>query len=148
MHLRETFIARGHPNIKASHRTTLMITREPWLTPRGDCIVAVAAEKGMSDLDPLVKAAIRSRDAKIRLVLKAGGFVFEVSGRGDPSLTLSHTKDMIARKSNYISDRTLMIRADKAACDIPPSLLRLLKDPELIVNVELVVETPKDHNHL
>ena len=140
MQLMETFRARGHPNIRAGHRTTLMVTREPELTPRGDCIVAVAAEKGLMDLDPQVKEAMRSRDARIRLVLEVGGPVFEVSGRGDPGLTLSHPTDMIARRSGYICDRTLMVRADRAACDLKPPLLRLLQNREQVVNVTLVVD--------
>jgi len=112
MRLMETFAARGHPNIKAGHRTTLMVTREPELTPRGDCIVAVAAERGLGDL-----------------------------GRGNAGLTLSNPTDMIARRSRYMCDRTLMVGANKAACDIEPPLLRLLQNPDQVVNVTLVVET-------
>ncbi len=140
MQLRETFRARGHPNIKASHRTTLMVTREPELTPRGNCIVAIAAEKGLKDLDPKVKATIRSRDARIRLILEVSGLVFEVSGRGDPRLTLSHPTDMIARRSSYICDRTLLVGADKAACGLQSPLLRLLKNREQVVKITLMVE--------
>ena len=125
-----------------------MITREPRLTTRGDCIVAVAAEVGVGGLDSTMKAAMRSRDAKIKLFLKAGDVVFAVSGRGDPGLTLTHMNDMVARKSSYFCDRTVMVRADKAACDIPPPLLRLLKEPERAVNLELVVETSEDRNNL
>jgi len=120
-----------------------MITWEPRLTTRGDCIVAVAAEMGVGGLDSTMKAAMRSRGAKIKLVLEACGIVFEISGRGDPGLTLTHMNDMVARRSNYICDRTVMVRADKAACDIPPPLLRLLKEPERAVNIELVVETSR-----
>jgi len=125
-----------------------MITREPQLTTRGDCIVAVEAEMGASDLDSTIKAAMRSRDARIKLGLEAGGIVFEISGRGDPGLTLTHMNDMVARRSSYICDRTVMVRADKAACDIPPPLLGLLKEPERAVNLELVVETSEDRNNL
>lgn len=126
--------------MRASHRTTLMVTREPGLTLRGDCIVAVAAEKGLGDLDPRLKEAMRSRDSRIRLVLEAGSRVFEVSGRGDPRLTLTHPTDMVARRSGYICDRTMMIGADKAACDLEPSLLRLLRNREQVVNITLLVE--------
>lgn len=126
--------------MRASHRTTLMVTREPGLTLRGDCIVAVAAEKGLGDLDPRLKEAMRSRDSKIRLVLDAGGRVVEVSGRGDPRLTLSHPTDMVARRSGYICDRTIMIGADKAACDLEPSLVRLLRNRGQAVSITLLVE--------
>ncbi|HID73268.1 TPA: DUF371 domain-containing protein [Candidatus Micrarchaeota archaeon] len=42
--------ARGHPNIRAEHETTFEVTTEPSLTPRGDCIVGVQADKAASDL--------------------------------------------------------------------------------------------------
>jgi len=141
MRLMETFAARGHPNIRAGHRTTLMVTREPELTSRGDCIVAVAAERGLGDLDPRMKEAIRSRDAGVRLILEAASLIFEVLGRGNAGLTLSNPTDMIARRSRYMCDRTLMVGANKAACDIEPPLLRLLQNPDQVVNVTLVVET-------
>jgi len=141
MQMRETIRARGHPNIRACHRTTLMVTREPELTSRGDCIVAVAAEKGLRDLDAEMKAAIRSQAVKIRLILEVGGFAFEVSGRGDPRLTLSHPTDIIARRSDYICDRTLMVGADKAACDVEQPMVKLLQSREQVVKLTLVVET-------
>jgi hypothetical protein len=140
MQLRETFKARGHPNITASHRTTLMVTREPDVTLRGDCIVAVAAEKGLRDLDRRVKEAMCSRDAGIRLILQADGLTFQVSGRGDPRLTLSHPTDMVTRRSSYVCDRTLMVGADKAAYDLEPRLVRMLQKREQVVNITLVVD--------
>lgn len=139
MPLVETFRGRGHPNIRASHRTTLMVTRDSELTVRGDCIVAVEAEKGSRDFDQRIRDAMRKRGARIRLTLEAGGIMFEVSGRGDPGLTLSHPTDMVARKSGYICDRTLFIEADKAACDIPQSFLRLLQKGEQVINMTLMV---------
>ncbi|KON29324.1 hypothetical protein AC482_06750 [miscellaneous Crenarchaeota group-15 archaeon DG-45] len=141
MRLVETFRALGHPNIRASHATTLMVTREPELTPRGDCVVAVSAEKGPRDIDSRAKEAIRSPDARVSLILEAGGLAFEAAGRGDPGLTLNHPTDMVARRSRYVCDRTLMIGADKAARDIEPNLLRLLQSSACIVKITLVVET-------
>ena len=140
MQLRETFKAWGHPNIRPSHRTTLMVTRDPELTLRGDCIVAVAAKKGLRDLDPRVKEAMRNRDARIRLILEADDLTFQVSGGGDPRLTLSHPRDMVTRRSSYVCDRTLMIGADKAANDIEPRLVRMLQKREQVVNITLVVD--------
>jgi hypothetical protein len=141
MQLKETFTARGHPNIRASHRTTLMVTKDTELTARGDCIVAVTSEKGLMDLDPRVKKAIQTRGSKVRLVFETGGLSFEVSGEGDPELPLSHRLDMVARKSSYVSDRTLMIKADKSACDIPKPLVELLRNREQVVKIILSVES-------
>lgn len=140
MGLMEVFRARGHPNIRARHRTTLMITREEEVTERGDCIVAVAAERGLRDLNPRVRDGIRRDGARLSLLLEADGLVFKVMGYGDPRLPLSHPTDMVVRKSGYICERTLMIRADKAACDIPGPLLRLLQRRGQVVTLRLMVE--------
>ena len=40
----EIVIARGHPNIRATHKTTLEVTKEKELSPRGDCIIGICAD--------------------------------------------------------------------------------------------------------
>ena len=127
MPIRETFTAWGHPNVRSTHRTTLMTTTDDHLSTRGDCIVAVSAEKGVRDLDPRTKEAIRSESSKVRLLIEIEGRTFITEGWGDPKLSLSHPSDMVIRKSGYICDRTLMIRADNAACDIDDSMIELLR---------------------
>ena len=127
MPLRETFKAWGHPNVRSTHRTTLMTTTDDHLSTRGDCIVAVSAEKGLRDLNPRIKGVIRHEGSSVRLIIETEGKTFTVEGFGDPRLTLSHPSDMVIRRSRYICDRTLMIRADKAACDINNSLIKLLQ---------------------
>ena len=127
MPLRETFKAWGHPNVRSTHRTTLMTTTDDHLSTRGDCIVAVSAEKGLRDLNPRIKGVIRREGSSVRLIIETEGKTFTVEGFGDPRLTLSHPSDMVIRRSRYICDRTLMIRADKAACDINNSLIKLLQ---------------------
>lgn len=136
----EAFRARGHPNVSSSHRTTVMVTKEIDLTPRGNCVMAVGAEKGLMDLDPRLKDAMRRSDARIRLILEVEGLEFEVTGEGDPGLTLSHPTDIVARKSHYICDRTLMIRADKAACDADNDLIGLLRDENQGVKITILVD--------
>lgn len=140
MLLRESFKAWGHPNIRSSHKTTLMITKEKDLTHRGDCVISVRAEKGLMDMDSRLKEAMKSSDARILLALKVEDIIFNVSGKGDPGLTLSHPTDMVARKSSYTCDRTLMIRADKAACDLDDALVKLLQNGQQAVNITITVE--------
>jgi len=127
MPLRETFKARGHPNVRSTHKTTLMTTTDGHLSTRGDCIVAIRAEKGLRDLNPRIKEAIRREGSTVRLLIETEGRTFTVEGKGDPRLTLNHPSDMVIRKSGYICDRTLMIMADKAACDIDNSMIELLR---------------------
>jgi len=134
--LRETFRAWGHPNIRAGHSTTVMITRDEGLSTRGDCIVAVRAEKGLRDLDDEIKEAIK-RGASVSMAIEAGGLSFETRGRGSPDLPLTHALDMVVRKSGYICGRTLMIGADRVSSDIDSELIRILQDGERQVNITI-----------
>jgi hypothetical protein len=140
MLLRESFEAWGHPSIRSSHKTTLMITKERDLTYRGDCVISVRAEKGLKDLDARLKEAIRRSDARILLTIKVGDVAFNISGRGDQRLALSHPTDLVVRKSSYTCDRTLMIHADKAACDLDDALVRLLQNGRQAVHITITVE--------
>jgi len=90
--------------------------------------VAVNTEKGLLDLPDDVKEAARSGETVISLRLEAGGEGFTVTGRGHPGLTYTDPNDIVARKSGYTCGRTLMVGADKAACDIPDGLRGVLKD--------------------
>ncbi len=89
--------------------------------------MAIRAEKGLRDLNPRIKEAIRREGSTVRLRIETEGKTLIVEGFGDPRLTLSHPSDMVIRKSGYICDRTLMIMADKAACDIDKSMIELLQ---------------------
>jgi hypothetical protein len=97
------------------------------LSKRGDCIVAVNADKGLLDLPNDTKEVARSGETAISLKLEAGGEEFTVRGRGHPVLTYNDPSDIVVRKSGYVCGRTLMVGADKAACDIPDDLIRVLK---------------------
>ena len=142
MKLTQTFLARGHRNILALHETTVMTTREAHLSRKGDCVVAISAEKGLSDLNPEIKEAARRPGAVIILTLRVGGEAFEVKGVGHPSLTYADMNNMVARKSGYICDRTLMIHSDRAACDMPRRIVDKLRDPNAIMHVTVTVKAP------
>jgi len=136
----EFIIAFGHRNVRATHRTTLEITKDEELSVRGDCIVAVAADKGFFDLKPKFKELLRRENAKLTIVIDAGGVTDIVKAFGSPRLILSHPTDMVVRKSGYICSRTLAINADKAACNLSRTLVEKLKNPKQKVEITLTVE--------
>jgi len=142
MLIEESFTARGHPSIRATHEKTIEVTKETRLTTQGDCIAAVAAEKGLRDLGPEMREAARRLDAVISLSIRLGDRVFTTKGRGDPALTWGHPTDMVARISGYMCPRTLMVHADKATIHMPRPLVQLLKNPEAAIRVTVAVETP------
>jgi hypothetical protein len=50
--------------------------------------------------------------------------------------------DLVVRKSDFICNRTLAIRADKAAKDFSRNLVKKLQNPKQKVTITLSVKTP------
>ena len=140
MFRRISFRASGHENIRASHRTTLMTTTENHLTLRGNCIICVNAEKGLRDLPQEMKKMAKNSETVITLSINVGAQSFTVKGRGDPKLTYSNAKDIVARKSSYTCDRTLMVNADKAAHDMDKSFVSLLRGSKQEIMIVITTE--------
>ncbi|MGE5556740.1 MAG: DUF371 domain-containing protein [Methanocella sp.] len=136
----EVIHAFGHPNIQSSHPTTLMITKEKHVTQRGDCIVAVNADKSVADLCPEFKEALRKPNAKLTVKIATDGSVEQVNACGAPELTLNHPNDLVIRRSEFISDRTLAVKADKASFDLSRAFVEKLKNPKQEVILTLIVE--------
>jgi hypothetical protein len=132
---RDIFTARGHPLITSRHRSTLEITRDRRMGTGGDCIVAVSSSKGCRDLSGGVKSAIRE-GGEIYLLLEVRGWTEEVKGVGHPDLELSHPREMVFRKSDFLSPRTVFIRSNRAASDLPRDFVSLLAEgPEVRVTL-------------
>ncbi|MDI6642617.1 MAG: DUF371 domain-containing protein [Candidatus Hodarchaeaceae archaeon] len=131
-------VARGHPGVTARHRTTFMVTKDREVSPRGDCIIAVGADKAVSDLPPELKRAIKA-GRELSITLKVGKTVEKIQARGHPSLALDHPTDIVVRKSKFTCGRTLAIRADKAAADLQRKFVTALRNPatKLEMRVEI-----------
>ena len=119
--------AWGHVNVSARHRTTIEVTRDDYLTPRGDCIIGIKADKGLSDINPELKDIIRRDNSLVIVMFIADDYFDYVIGMGSSKLTLSNSNKLIIRRSGYIDDATLMIRANKAAVDLDRRLIDRLK---------------------
>ena len=135
---RVQFQAYGHANVIGDHRTTVEITSESNLTPRGTCIVGVQADMTLQSLDSQVKQLAKSPNTRIVLKLAAADLTEEIEGRGNSGLTYSDSVSMVARKSSFVCGRTLMIEANKAASDLNRSLIERLKQPEAAIDCELL----------
>ena len=62
-----------------------------------------------------------------------------MEAQGSPKLILTHPTDAIIRKSDYVSNRTLAVHADKAAKDLARDFVEKLKNPKQKVKIILVV---------
>jgi hypothetical protein len=140
MEVTEIILGYGHENIQATHKTTFEITKEAQLSRRGDCIIAVSANKTMTDFSSEFKENLVKEKAKIMILIEAGDAAEVVNAFGSPRLILTHRTDIVVRKSNYICNRTLAIQADKAACDLSRKLVEKLKNPKQRVKITLTVK--------
>jgi len=137
--IEEVVLGYGHENIIATHKTTLEFTKDTHLSEKGDCIVAVAADKALADLSLEFKANLRKPNAKLTILIEAGGITAQVQAYGAQRLSLAHPTDAVIRKSDYVCSRTLAVRADKAANDLPRALVEKLKNPKQKVKITLAV---------
>jgi len=120
-------LSHGHPNVSATHKSTIEITCEGFLNTTGDCIIGIRADKSLKDLPVGLKDFLR-RGKKVRVTFECGGIKDSLMARGDPRLTLDDPKSLIIRKSDYACGRTLCVRADKAAIDLDRKLIENIKE--------------------
>jgi len=139
--VREIIFGYGHENIRATHKTTLEFTKDTHLSKKGDCIIAVAADKGLADLSREFKENLRKPNAKLTILIEAGGITEQVQACGSQQLVLSHLTAVVIRKSSYLCARTLATHANKAADDLSRELVKKLENPNQKVKITLTVRT-------
>jgi uncharacterized protein len=131
----------GHEMVTATHPTTIEITTERWLTPRGDCVIGVGADKGLAQLSPRTREAIAADGSEVRLTIVAPGGEFGVTASGSRLLPLESRDAVVIRRSDFVCGRTLAIRADAAARDIPREIVRSLRSPAARGTLRIEVAT-------
>jgi hypothetical protein len=136
----ERFTGRGHSSILATHRSTFEVTKSPHLTRKGDCVVAVASEKGAGDLSDELTGILKQAGSSLTIILQAGEETEVVKARGSPRLTLSHYEDLVVRKSSFVCSRTLAVEANKAAADFSRAFVNKLTSPQQQVVITLIAE--------
>ena len=141
MEIIETIHCRGHKNVRAQHKSTFEITKETDLSPNGDCIIAVGADRGAADLSPAFRDAL-SRDGTIlTTTLSCGGITATVRSEGCPGITLTHGTDLVWRRSTFLCPRTIAVYSDHTACELPRELIEKLQNEEEMI-VTLRAELP------
>ena len=116
--MEEVVHASGHDNVSAEHESTLEITSDDFLTPAGDCIIGIDADRVPHAFDEAFVAACRDETATITATFETAGHSVTVEGSGHPDLTFENDRSHVLRTSDYVDDRTVMIEADAAAADL------------------------------
>lgn len=135
----ERVSATGHENVRADHESTFEVTTEDFLTPAGDCILGIEADRSPSDFDGQFVEAAQNETATITATFDAAGRSITIRGRGDPRLTFENEVSMVGRTSDYVDDRTIMVEADAAATDVDRDFVKALAEG-VDLTVTLTVE--------
>ncbi|MFC7226106.1 DUF371 domain-containing protein [Salinirubellus salinus] len=126
--MEEVVHARGHEHVTAEHASTWELTSDDWLTPAGDCILGVEADRTPAAFDEAFCEACRDADREVTATFEVGDTTVTVTGRGHPDLTFEDDRSIVVRTSDYVDDRTVMVGADAAAGDLDRSLVAALAD--------------------
>jgi hypothetical protein len=123
----ERIEASGHEHVRGTHETTFEVTTDDYLTPAGDCILAIDAGRAPADFDSAFVAACKHAEATITATIDVDGVdSVTVTGRGDPDLTFESERGAVARTSEYVDERTIAVEADAAAADLDRAMVEAL----------------------
>ncbi len=141
-----TIIAYGHVNVQATHSSTFEITMDPNLSMKGDCIIGIKASHGAQHLDIQFGDVMRQPQTKILTYLSAGTITDQIHGFGSPHFTLTSPTSLVWRTSDYVDNRTVAIRCNKAAKNLNRRLIESLQNPEteLQITITVSVESSED----
>ena len=149
-----SFNCYGHENITAKHKTTLEFTKDENLGLEGDCIAGVKADFQLNKIKSFIK---KSNNNKITIIIKpilnyynkkninnknkiknskhSNEIIEKINAEINPNF--NSDKEMVIRKTDFISGRTFAIRADKAAFELNRNLIEFLKEKENKIKVSI-----------
>ncbi len=147
-----SFNCCGHKNISARHKNTFEFTKDEEVNPEGDCIVGVMADFSLAQLKSFIKSL--GGNKRITITIEASNYGGEGCNYGSYNNNKNSNKkaikqknnkkliekincevnpgfnsdrEIVIRKTEFISERTLGIKADKAASDMGRDLAALLR---------------------
>ena len=143
-----TFTCHGHENITARHKTTLEFTKDENLRLEGDCIIGVGADFSLEGIKKFITSL--GNNKKITITIKKLDYCNKGSNSNDFNKKImknqkndgkiieiincainpdfNSDREIVIRKGDFISERTLGIKADKAAKDIDRIWAALLRN--------------------
>ena len=122
------FTCFGHENITSKHKTTLEFTKDKYLTLKGDCIVGIKSDYSLLELKKFIKSLKNDKKIiiKIEILNNDNKIIEKINAEVNPDF--NSEKDIVIRKSDFIDNRTLAIKADKAACDLNMDFIENIKN--------------------
>ncbi|MEK6983858.1 MAG: DUF371 domain-containing protein [Nanoarchaeota archaeon] len=133
------FNAYGHPNILATHKTTLEFTKDKEVSLKGDCIVGINADFESSELKNFIKS-IKNNNKRISITItsksknKKQKKIEEII-KAELNPNFNSNKEFVIRKTDFVSERTFAIRSNKTAFDFNRELVGFLKEKKSKISV-------------
>ena len=124
------FTVRGHNNVLALHKNTVEFTKDKELTLNGDCILGVDANFSLQKIKEILK-----QYNKLKLRVSVGDFSQSILFSGN--IDFDDGRELVLRKSNFNSKRTLGCYSDLAAFDIDRKIVKQMKNEKTKMSVEL-----------
>lgn len=148
--MKYSFTCYGHENITAKHKATLEFTKDKDLRLEGDCIVGVRADFSLLQLKKFIKTL--KNNNKVIITIKPiknsnntktidnknkiennieknkikNEIIEKINAEINPNF--NSDKEMVIRKSDFVSERTFAIKADKAAFELNNGLVGFLRE--------------------
>ncbi len=134
-----SFYVYGHPNTRCTHKTTLEFTKDSNITPRGNCILGV---KASFKPDKLTRFIEENKKAPLfRVYIGGGKRKTEIIGKLNPDFRADN--EIVLRKSDFKSKRTLLVKCNKAAEDIEKKVINKIRCPEKKLKIRIEPVFPK-----
>ena len=129
------FNAYRHPNILATHKTTLEFTKDNDLSPRGNCIVGVNADFDLEKIRKFIKNTKNNKTTITIETLNEKYKKIKETLNAEISQKFRSDKEFVIRKTDFASERTFAIRANKAAFDLNRDFIAFLKGKKNKISV-------------
>jgi uncharacterized protein len=118
-----SFTCTGHENILSLHDKTLEFTKDEYVTKTGDCILGINAD---FDYKELIKFIKEMHDLELMTcTIECDGLKDEFNFILNKDFCSEH--EIVFRRSDFKSDRTLGTRCTKCASDINRRIVENLK---------------------
>ena len=141
--MRYSFTCYGHENVTAKHKTTLEFTKDEELSLEGDCIVGVKADFSFDSLKKFINKT-PNQHKKITITIKTIKKdennnnkiknkdkikkLIEEKITAEINPEFNSDNEIVIRKTNFLSERTFAIKADKSSSELNRNLIDFLKD--------------------
>ena len=147
--MKYSFNCCGHEHITAKHKTTLEFTKDTEMGLEGDCIVGVKADFSLQQLKKFIKSVSNNKKItiiietinnknninknKINIIKNYNKIIEKINAEINPNF--NSNEEMVIRKTDFVSERTFAIKANKAAFELKRDLVEFLKGKENKIKV-------------